>query len=97
MVQGDSDFIFILAIAIIFVMWGGFILVYTTDQISEDESINLPQYKEDSGILQTLSISSSFLNPFSSSFHSDFFIINAFIFSILIFGIVIVAARYVRG
>lgn len=93
--MSSSDFKFVLACGIIVLFWSAFNLALTSDRI--DAQNKLTTEKQDTGILATLTATTEFLNPFSDNFQSDIFIINFFVFGILGFGIVLSAARFIRG
>lgn len=96
MASDGSDFRFIMAIAIIAVLWSGFNVLYLNQELDSSSS-PLPGYSQQSGFLATLWMASDFLNPFSDNFNSDYFLVNFLVFGILIFGILVVALRYIRG
>ena len=93
--MGDSDFKFILILAIIFVFYGAFTLLYTNSELSTS-GLETTESQQ-TGVIGLISYTLGFMNPFSDGFNSEFAIINIFIFSILSFGVVVVGARFLRG
>ncbi len=93
--MSGSDLKFIFIIAIVAVLWGAFVILFNGHDL-QSSPLDKPD-KESSGIFSTITQSTSFLNPFSDSFNSDVAIITYFIFSILLFGVVVVGLRFIRG
>ena len=93
--MADIDFKFLMFCAIVLILWAAFNVSYTSDILETQNK--LTSTKQDTGIIASLVATTEFLNPFSEEFKSDIFIINVFIFPLLIFGIVLCAARFIRG
>jgi len=92
--MSDNDFSFLMGLAVFTVLWVSLNGMYVTGEIDRS---NLPNYEEKHGILATMSMATSFMNPFSDNFNSDFFYVNILIFPLLGFGLLLVAVRYIRG
>ncbi len=93
--MSESDLKFIFVLAIVAVLWGAFIVLFGGSTLS-GTPLDKPE-KETTGIFSTIIQSTNFLNPFSDSFNSDVAIISYFIFSILLFGVVVIGLRFIRG
>lgn len=92
--MASADLKFLLGITIAAVLWATFLSLYSYGEMTVENGI---EYEEQQGFLASLSLSTSFLNPFSDSFQSDIAIISVLIFSVLLAGVTFVALRYIRG
>ncbi len=94
--MSSADLKFIFICAIILTLWGAFIMLFAGEELNDSE---LTTTKEDKGLLGGIvpDMNLNVLNPFSTQFNSEFALINIFIFTPLLFGIVIIGLRFLRG
>lgn len=95
--MGDSDLKLIMGIAITAVLWGLFNFLWISHSLAGYSSSSLPGYSEQSGFVATLSMATSFLTNLASIFSPSYLYINIIVWPILLFGLLVVALRFIRG
>ena len=92
--MSDSDLGYMVVFLILGVFWAAFTGLYASDVIQD-----IPGFEntDTGGALSLLSVSLSFMNPFSSMFNSEIAIINTFVFGPIGAILVFIGFRSLRG